>query len=209
MKREDIAKLFEGATDEQISALLDINSQDIGKAKRGSEKLQADLDAANDALKKAQETIAGLEANKADVSALQQQIDAYKQAEAERAEAEKHAREEAELEERFSAVAGDKKFIHDMVREGVKRDFGAALKDRQNRGKGDAAIFEALTKDKGYFASQNPAGNPFPKMGDPSPLKVESREAFFKLSFADQTRFKRENPAQFEQMFHAPKAPNN
>ena len=52
MKREDIAKLFEGATDEQISALFDINSQDIGKAKRGSEKLQADLDAANDALKK-------------------------------------------------------------------------------------------------------------------------------------------------------------
>lgn len=127
MKREDIAKLFENATDEQISALLDINSQDIGKAKRGSEKLQADLDAANDALKKAQETIAGLEANKADVSALQQQIDQYKQAEAERAEAEKQAREEAELEARFSAVVGDKTFIHDMVREGVKRDFGAEM----------------------------------------------------------------------------------
>ena len=63
MKREDIAKLFENATDEQISALLDINSQDIGKAKRGSEKLQADLDVANDALKKAQETIAALEAD--------------------------------------------------------------------------------------------------------------------------------------------------
>ena len=207
MKREDIAKLFEDATDEQISALLDINSQDIGKAKRGSEKLQADLDVANDALKKAQETITALEANKADVSALQRQIDQYKQAEAERAEAEKRAQEEAELEARFSAVAGDKEFIHDMVREGVKRDFGAALKDKKYLGQGDAAIFEALTKDKGYFASQNPTGNPFPKLGDPSPLKVESREAFFKLSFADQMRFKKENAAQFEQMFHAPKQP--
>lgn len=209
MKREDIAKLFEDATDEQISALLDINSQDIGKAKRGSEKLQADLDVANDALKKAQETITALEANKADVSALQRQIDQYKQAEAERAEAEKRAQEEAELEARFSAVAGDKEFIHDMVREGVKRDFGAALKDKKYLGQGDAAIFEALTKDKGYFASQNPTGNPFPKLGDPSPLKVESREAFFKLSFADQMRFKKENAAQFEQMFHAPKQPTN
>lgn len=209
MKREDIAKLFENATDEQISALLDINSQDIGKAKRGSEKLQADLDVANDALKKAQETITALEANKADVSALQRQIDQYKQAEAERAEAEKRAQEEAELEARFSAVAGDKEFIHDMVREGVKRDFGAALKDKKYLGQGDAAIFEALTKDKGYFASQNPTGNPFPKLGDPSPLKVESREAFFKLSFADQMRFKKENAAQFEQMFHAPKQPTN
>ena len=209
MKREDIAKLFENATDEQISALLDINSQDIGKAKRGSEKLQADLDVANDALKKAQETITALEANKADVSALQRQIDQYKQAEAERAEAEKRAQEEAELEARFSAVAGDKEFIHDMVREGVKRDFGAALKDKKYLGQGDAAIFEALTKDKGYFASQNPTGKPFPKLGDPSPLKVESREAFFKLSFADQMRFKKENAAQFEQMFHAPKQPTN
>ena len=198
MKREDIAKLFEGATDEQISALLDINSQDIGKAKRGSEKLQADLDAANDALKKAQETIAGLEANKADGSALQQQIDAYKQ-----------AREEAELEARFSAVVGDKTFIHDMVREGVKRDFGSALKDKQYLGKGDAEIFAALTKDKDFFASQNPAGNPFPKMGDPSPLKVEDKAAFFKLSFADQMRFKKENAAQFEQMFRQPPRPTN
>lgn len=208
MNKNEIANILNGVelTDAQVKALLDVNSADITKALN---KQKEELANANEALKKAQETIATLEANKADVDALQKQIDQYKQAEAERAEAEKQAREEAELEERFSAVAGDKKFIHDMVREGVKRDFGAALKDRQNRGKGDAAIFEALTKDKGYFASQNPAGNPFPKMGDPSPLKVESREAFFKLSFADQTRFKRENPAQFEQMFRQPPRPTN
>ena len=30
MKREDIAKIFEGATEEQINAVLDINSKDIG-----------------------------------------------------------------------------------------------------------------------------------------------------------------------------------
>ena len=133
MKREDISRLFEGATDEQISALLDINSQDIGRAKRGGEKLQADLDAASEALKSANETIAALEANKADVEKLQRQIDAYKQAEAERAETERQAREEADLEARFSAAAGGRKFLHEMVREGVKRAFGAALKD-QRRG---------------------------------------------------------------------------
>jgi Fe2+ transport system protein B len=33
MKREDISKIFEGATDEQINAILNINSADIGKAK--------------------------------------------------------------------------------------------------------------------------------------------------------------------------------
>ena len=208
MTKNDIATILAGLelTDAQVKALLDVNSADITKALN---KQKDDLATANDALKKAQETITALEANKADVSALQRQIDQYKQAEAERAEAEKRAQEEAELEARFSAVAGDKEFIHDMVREGVKRDFGAALKDKKYLGQGDAAIFEALTKDKGYFASQNPTGNPFPKLGDPSPLKVESREAFFKLSFADQMRFKKENAAQFEQMFHAPKQPTN
>lgn len=208
MNKNEIANILNGVelTDAQVKALLDVNSADITKALN---KQKEELANANEALKKAQETIATLEANKADVDALQKQIDQYKQAEAERAEAEKQAREEAELEERFSAVAGDKKFIHDMVREGVKRDFGAALKDRQYLGKGDAEIFAALTKDKDYFASQNPAGNPFPKMGDPSPLKVEDKAAFFKLSFADQMRFKKENAAQFEQMFRQPPRPTN
>ena len=208
MNKNEIANILNGVelTDAQVKALLDINSADITKALN---KQKEELANANEALKKAQETIATLEANKADVDALQKQIDQYKQAEAERAEAEKQAREEAELEERFSAVVGDKKFIHDMVREGVKRDFGAAIKDKQYLGKGDAEIFAALTKDKDYFASQNPAGNPFPKMGDPNPLKVEDKAAFFKLSFADQMRFKKENAAQFEQMFRQPPRPTN
>ena len=34
MKRDDIKKIFEGATDEQISAVLNINSADIGAAKK-------------------------------------------------------------------------------------------------------------------------------------------------------------------------------
>lgn len=37
MKREDVSKIFENATDEQINAILDINSADIGKAKFKSE----------------------------------------------------------------------------------------------------------------------------------------------------------------------------
>ena len=36
MKREDIARIFEGATDAQISEILNINSADIGNAKNGT-----------------------------------------------------------------------------------------------------------------------------------------------------------------------------
>ena len=46
-----------------------------------------------------------------------------------------------------------------MVREGVMTDFGKALQDKANRGKSDTEIFDTLTKDKGYFASQNPPAN--------------------------------------------------
>ena len=38
MKREDIARIFEGATDAQINEILNINSADIGSAKKGTEQ---------------------------------------------------------------------------------------------------------------------------------------------------------------------------
>ena len=34
MTREEVSKIFVNATEEQINALLDINSSDIGKAKK-------------------------------------------------------------------------------------------------------------------------------------------------------------------------------
>lgn len=51
MKREDITKIFEGATDEQINAVLDINSSDIGKAKQ---KLEVERDSYKTQLETAQ-----------------------------------------------------------------------------------------------------------------------------------------------------------
>lgn len=201
MKREDITQIFEGATKEQIDQLLNLNSADIGKAKGGADKLQADLDAANAALAKARETISGLEAAKGDMEGMKKQIEAYQAAEEQRKQEAKKREARAELEERFGAVSGDRKYIHDMVREGVMRDFDAALKDRANRGKSDSEIFEALTKDKGYFASQAPQVNPFSKPDGVSPLEVKDRAGFFKLSFAEQQKFKQQNETQFRQLF--------
>lgn len=152
MKREDVSRIFKDATEEQINQLLDINSADIGKARGSAAKMQEDLDAAH-------ATIVELKANAGDVAKLKEQIAKYEQADAERKEAEKKAAERAELEERFTAVSGERKYIHDMVREGVMADFGKALQDKANRGKSDTEIFDTLTKDKGYFASQNPPAN--------------------------------------------------
>lgn len=156
MKREDISKLFPDATDDQISALLDINSRDIGKAKGDAGKAQSDLDAANNALKEAQATIAALEAAKGDAEALQKQIDEYKAADEKRKADEKAAAERTELLERMDAVMDGRKFLHERMRDMIADDFDAALKDKANRGKADKEVFDAITLDKGYFASQNP-----------------------------------------------------
>ena len=50
MKREDVAKIFEGATEEQISGILDINSADIGKAKGDYDALKAKLGEAKETI---------------------------------------------------------------------------------------------------------------------------------------------------------------
>ena len=61
MKREDITALFPEATREQIDKLMGINGSDINNARSGAEMLQAQLNAANDELKKLQETAREIE----------------------------------------------------------------------------------------------------------------------------------------------------
>ena len=205
MTREQVLSIFAEATGEQITNLLNIHSADIGKAKAPMTQLQADLDAARKELQEAKNTISTLEKSTGDVEELKKQIEGYKAAELKRSEEAKAAAERAELEERFNAVTGERKFLHDMVRTGVMAEFDAALKDKANRGKGDAEIFETLTKDKGYFANQNPAVPPQPGMGNPAPTNIKTREEFLKMSFTDQMKFKEQNAAQFAQLFHPTK----
>lgn len=152
MRREEILEIFADATKEQINRLLDLNSADIGAAKRGSIQLQSDLDAAN-------RTIEELKKANAEIPGMQEKIAGYEKADADRKAAEEQAAARAALEERFTAASGDRKYIHDRMREIVLDDFDKAIADKANTGKSDKEIFEALTKDKGYFASMNPPGD--------------------------------------------------
>lgn len=200
MRKEDIVRILDGLTisDEQVKALLDMGSADITKAlnkqKADLERLQADLNGANQELEQSRETIKQLEASQGDAAKLQAEIERYKQAEAQRQEAEKQARAQAELEARFNAVSGDRRYIHDLVRKGVIEDFGKALGDKANLGKSDAEVFDALTKDKGYFARQNPPPANMGGMGDVTP--VTGKEKFKNLSLYEQFIFAKEHPEQ-------------
>lgn len=153
MKREDITRLFEGATEEQIKALLDANSADITHALN---KQKGDLTTAQTQLEEAQKALKDLRDATGDVEGLRTKIREYEDAETARKAAAAKAEKEAELNERFTAVSGDREYIHDYVRRGVMEEFGRALEDKTWRGKSDAEIFDTLTKDKNYFKSQNP-----------------------------------------------------
>ena len=134
MKREDVSRIFENATKEQIDAVLNINSADIGAAKGSTAQIQQELADTKAQLAAAQGTITELEKAKGDVTELQKQIDAYKQADAERERKAAEQKAHDELEARFNAVSGDRQYIHEMVRKGVLTDFGAAIKYKANTG---------------------------------------------------------------------------
>lgn len=157
MTREDIKKTFEGATDEQINALLNINTTDIGKAKKDYDDLSGKLKTAQDDLTAEKIKVGKLEKAKGDADALQKVIDDYKAADEKRSADEKAAALRADVETRFGKALGERKFAHDYIKSGVLNDFEKALTDEANKGKGDSEIFDTLTKDKeGIFASQNP-----------------------------------------------------
>lgn len=75
MKREDVTKIFEGATDEQINALLDINSADIGKAKADYNEKLEEIKALNKTVSERDNQLKVLKENAGDNEALKQQIE--------------------------------------------------------------------------------------------------------------------------------------
>ena len=69
---------------------------------------------------------------------------------------------------RFDAVSADKPFLNDFTKDGMLREFREALGKPEYKGKGDAEIFAALTKDRdGIFANPNPPA--IPGMGSVPP----------------------------------------
>ena len=74
MKREDVTKIFEGATDEQINALLDVNSADIGKAKADYNEKLEEIKALNRTVSDRDNQLKTLKESAGDNEALKQQI---------------------------------------------------------------------------------------------------------------------------------------
>lgn len=171
MTRDQVKSIIEGVTDEQLTAILNLNSGDIGKAKGDTAALQTQLT-------EAKNTITELEKSKGDTVALQAEIDKYKQADADRTAASEAAQKDALLSDRFGKLHGERKYLNDYTKGGLYGEFKAALEKPENTGKSDADIFTALINDReGIFANPNPNVN-IPGAGG----KVSSAAANDKMS---------------------------
>lgn len=160
MNREFL-KSIEGLTDADIEKIIIENGKDIQREKEGLETVKNELKTAKDTvtnltgeLQQLKNAGASAEEWKQKFEALQTEI-AEKEAAA-KAEREK-AEREADIKSRYNAVCVDKdgkplEFTHDAIRTEYLRKFGEILSDIDNteyRGKSDADIFHALTKDDG------------------------------------------------------------
>ncbi len=66
----------------------------------------------------------------------------------EQAQAERAAKEKADgISNRFVAVVGERKFMHEAIKTDYLKKFGEAIESKDYLGKSDADIFNELTKD--------------------------------------------------------------
>lgn len=132
------------------------------------------------------QTIANLEKASGDTKKMAEELEKYKQAEAER----KRAKKEAETDQILTAAAEQalegKEFINDYTRAHFVAELKKAIADPANKGKSPAKLFEAMTKDAdGIF--KNPQQEPLkiPKV-DNHQGKPMTREEIDKIKDAGQ-----------------------
>ncbi len=126
------------------------------------------------------QTIANLEKASGDTKKMAEELEKYKQAEAERKKAEREAQADQILTAAAEQALEGKEFINDYTRAHFVAELKKAIADPANKGKSPAKLFEAMTKDAdGIF--KNPQQEPLkiPKV-DNHPGGVMTREDIFK-----------------------------
>ena len=154
MKREDISKIFEGATDEQINAILNINSADIGKAKT---KAEGDRDNYKSQLEKATKQLKAFEG--VDVNDLQGKIATLNQQLADqKADFDRQTAERDFNDMLLNAIKESKAKNAKAVRALLDIE---AIKASKNQAADIAAALEKVKEENDYlFTSDEPIDNP-------------------------------------------------
>jgi seryl-tRNA synthetase len=199
MTREELKNIVEGITDEQLKSILDIHSADIGKIKKENETLKEENTTLKDGKKDLEDKIKKLTDDANDNAGYKKQLEDLRKEIKDKEDADKKAKEDAELTSAITAVFGDKVFTSDYVKNGIIADMKTEIAKPENKGKGYAEIFEVLTKDKeGIFANPNPPA-PIPGMGQVNTGSI-TKEQFAKMGYLERNKLFNENRDLYNQL---------
>lgn len=118
------------------------------------------VDALTNQVNTANDTITDLkgkleDASKVDVQALQDKIKQFEDAEEDCVKKENAQKETEALKARFSPLKGENKFLNEGTENWMFDEFKNALSLDENKGKSDADIYAAITKDKNIYENPN------------------------------------------------------
>lgn len=193
MKREDITKVFEGATDEQINALLDINSADIGNAKK---KLEAERDNYKSQLETAQNALK--EFDGVDVKDLQGKIETLTN---------DLKTQEIEYQNKIAEMEFNSVLDGAISKSGAKNAKAVkalldldTLKASKNQADDITKALETVKSENDFmFTSDEPIKNPVKNTGDP-PANGITKEMFAKMGYSERLNLKKSDPQKYEQL---------
>lgn len=142
-----------GIEEETAKKIFAERGKEVEAEKAQIAELKAQLEAKDNDLASLSAEFETLKTNNASAEEIQKAFDSFKadvEEKERKAEEERKAKERAEtIGARFASVVGDKKFVHDAIRESYLSKFSDAVQAEENASKSDADIFHELTKDDG------------------------------------------------------------
>lgn len=155
----------------EIRKSVSENYKTINEFNNKVDKLDGQLQTANNTITDLTNKVKDFE--NVDIKGLQDTIKKYEDDEKARKDADDKAKALQSLKDRFAPLRGDKKFLNEGTEQWIFSEFEKALSLDENKGKGDAEIFEAITKDKNIYE------NPNQKISTP-PAGVQGGGAIYK-----------------------------
>lgn len=203
MKREELKQIAE-LTDEQLDKIMAINGADVEKVKAKVTALEADLKEAKETSDKINTEFEALKSSNASAEEYKTKYEALvaeNEAKAKQAEADRILAEKTEnINKRFEAVVGEKKFSHNAIKADYLKKFGEAIELEENKSLSDEQVFHNLIKDdknafEGVTAVKLAGGTP-----QGSGSNSVTREAFNKMSYKERLRIYNENQALYNEL---------
>lgn len=177
MKRTDLKEL--GIEDKEvIDSIMKLYGDGINDVKSELTDLQEKVSEKEKSIKELTEKIKGFDGTEITVKELQDKVAIYEKAETDRLEAEKQAKTDAELKQRFQSLVGENKFKHEDIENGRFNAFKTALADEKYKGKGDSDVFADITKDMDLYVNPQQQQVTMPGGSQTTPTKTEFKTFF-------------------------------